>query len=176
MMQSKNACSSRGRRRNSDKIFELQLSLVRSILINQKTLSACQGYCLAFQYVRRRFTVTRMDLAGFGWDCSREEVEMQKRNGSCMSMNEAVGGRMSWGQWRKVPSLAPMYAWIQTKWGSLQPNFQLFSLQLFPCTFWTWEGVLLPESTAFPCCWVFLFTLSTQSGLVELRLRQRSRS
>lgn len=50
-MQSKNTCSSRGRRRNSDKIFELQLSLVRSILINQKTLPACQGYCLAFQYV-----------------------------------------------------------------------------------------------------------------------------
>lgn len=55
--QSKSTHSSRGRRRKSNGIFELQLSPIRSRLIKQKMLPGCQSCSLAFQSVLEELLV-----------------------------------------------------------------------------------------------------------------------
>jgi len=126
------------------------------------------GFLSGFPVCIRRVTGTRMGLTGFGWDCSWEEIERQKTSCSWHMKNEAVVGWTPWGpwppsQWRKVPSLTLVYAWIQTKQGSLQPNFQSFSLQPFARAFWTRKGDYCSQSAEFS------HLLTAQSGLVELR-------
>lgn len=57
---------SRGRRRKSNEMFELQLSPIRSMLIKQETLPGCQSSSLAFQSVVEELLVQGWALPVLG--------------------------------------------------------------------------------------------------------------
>lgn len=118
-------------------------------------------------WIRRRVTGTRMGLTSFRWDCTGEEVEMQKRSCSWHVTNEAAVGRMPWGpwppsQWSKGPFFGSSVCLDSDKTGFTPTKLPFIFPAASSLCLLNWGRRLLLLEHCLPRCWVFLFTVSAE--------------